>query len=209
MTLETGKKAPAAIAKIRDAIGWEPEATEAALTSLARGYAEASRMEESNAWRNPIDLIALLDDAFAALPAALDAGRARAGHWNGGDALVPVILGDDPSASITALLDALRAGCSPEDLAGLVAYVSSKFSNRLLIVDPDPNGDGDPVDALIAGSVSLVRTSKTAADDTIVGNAGMGGQGILPIPVVYNGWVQKLPPTWKNQLTPSQQNPFP
>jgi YVTN family beta-propeller protein len=92
---------------------------------------------------------------------------------------------------------------------GYYAYVASKFSNRLLIVDPDPNGDGDPADAMIAGSVSLVRTSKTAADDTIVGNAGMGGQGILPIPVVYNGWVQKLPPTWKNQLTPSQQNPFP
>jgi hypothetical protein len=35
----------------------------------------------------------------------------------------------------------------------------------------------------------------------------MGGQGILPIPVVYNGWVQNLPPFWKNQLTPTQQNP--
>jgi hypothetical protein len=92
---------------------------------------------------------------------------------------------------------------------GYYAYVASKFSNRLLIVDPDPNGDGDPADAKIAGSVSLVRTSSTALDDTVIGNAGMGGQGILPIPVVYNGWVQKLPPTWKNQLTPSQQNPFP
>ncbi|MFN8512200.1 MAG: hypothetical protein U0841_06345 [Chloroflexia bacterium] len=44
------------------------EATEAALTSLARGYAEASRMEESNAWRNPIDLIALLDDGLRRPP---------------------------------------------------------------------------------------------------------------------------------------------
>jgi DNA-binding beta-propeller fold protein YncE len=92
---------------------------------------------------------------------------------------------------------------------GYYTYVSSKFSNRLLIVDADPNGDGNPADALIAGSVSLVRTSATAVDDAIVGNAGMGGQGILPIPVVYNGWVQKLPTTWKNQLTPSQLNPFP
>jgi hypothetical protein len=92
---------------------------------------------------------------------------------------------------------------------GYYAYVSSKFSNRLLIVDPDPNSDGNPADAAIAGSVSLVRTSKTSVDDAIVGNAGMGGQGILPIPVVYNGWVQKLPTTWKSQLTPSQLNPFP
>jgi YVTN family beta-propeller protein len=92
---------------------------------------------------------------------------------------------------------------------GYYAYVSSKFSNRLLIVDPDPNGDGDASDAIIAGSVSLVGTSGTATDDRVVGNAGMGGQGILPIPVVYNGWVQKLPTVWKNQLTPAQINPFP
>jgi hypothetical protein len=46
-------------------------------------------------------------------------------------------------------------------------------------------------------------------DDTVVGNAGMGGQGILPIPVVYNGWVQKLPTVWKSLLTSSQLNPHP
>lgn len=92
---------------------------------------------------------------------------------------------------------------------GYYAYVSSKFSNRLLVVDPDPNGDGEPDDAVIAGSVSLVGTASTATDDRVVGNAGMGGQGILPIPVVYNGWVQKLPSQWKSLLTPGQQNPFP
>jgi len=37
----------------------------------------------------------------------------------------------------------------------------------------------------------------------------MGGQGVLPIPVVYNGWVQNLPQAWKDQLTPAQQNPYP
>jgi hypothetical protein len=36
----------------------------------------------------------------------------------------------------------------------------------------------------------------------------MGGQGILPIPVVYNGWVQNLPKEWKDQLTTKQQNPI-
>jgi len=92
---------------------------------------------------------------------------------------------------------------------GYYAYVASKFSNRLLIVDPDPNGDGDAADAAIAGSVSLVRAANTAVDDRVVGNAGMGGQGILPIPIVYNGWVQNLPAAWKGLLTPSQINPYP
>lgn len=92
---------------------------------------------------------------------------------------------------------------------GYYAYVSSKFSNSLIVVDPDPNGDGSAIDAAIVGRVLLVSVAGTAADANIIGNAGMGGQGLLPIPVVYNGWVQKLPQFWKAQLTPSQRNPFP
>ena len=92
---------------------------------------------------------------------------------------------------------------------GYYAYVASKFSNRLLVVDPDPNGDGNPVDAKIAGHVLLTATPATRLDDTIVGNRGMGGQGVLTIPVVYNGWVQNLPQVWRDQLTPSQINPIP
>jgi hypothetical protein len=37
----------------------------------------------------------------------------------------------------------------------------------------------------------------------------MGGQGVLAVPVVYNGWVQNLPAAFKQLLTPSQLNPFP
>jgi YVTN family beta-propeller protein len=92
---------------------------------------------------------------------------------------------------------------------GYYAYVASKFSNRLLVVDPDPNGDGNSADAVIAGQALLVAKSTTKLDDAIVGNRGMGGQGILPIPVIYNGWVQKLPAVWRDQLTPSQINPIP
>lgn len=91
---------------------------------------------------------------------------------------------------------------------GYYAYVASKFSNRMLVVDPDPNGDGDPSDAKIVGKVGLFAASTTQRDDTIKGNPGMGGQGILPIPVVYNGWVQNLPTFWSNQLTSAQRDPI-
>ncbi|MDV6344688.1 copper oxidase [Nitrosomonas sp. Is37] len=91
---------------------------------------------------------------------------------------------------------------------GYYAYVASKFSNRLLIVDPDPNNDGDPSDAMIAGQVGLFAAGATKLDDTIKGNPGMGGQGVLPIPVVYNGWVQNLPASWSDQLTPAQRDPI-
>jgi len=90
---------------------------------------------------------------------------------------------------------------------GYYAYVASKFSNRLLVVDPDPNGDGNPSDAVIAGKVGLFASAGTQQDATITANPGMGGQGVLPIPIVYNGWVQNLPAIWKSQLTAAQQNP--
>lgn len=91
---------------------------------------------------------------------------------------------------------------------GYYAYVTSKFSNRMLVIDPDPNGDGDPSDAKIVGKVGLFTTNTTVKDDTIKANPGMGGQGILPIPLVYNGWVQNLPAAWRNQLTAAQQDPI-
>jgi DNA-binding beta-propeller fold protein YncE len=92
---------------------------------------------------------------------------------------------------------------------GYYAYVSSKFSNRLIVVDPDPNHDGDPSDAAIAGSVVLVAGPHTRMDDHVTAYAGMGGQGVLPIPLVYHGWVQNLPPRWKARLTADQLKPFP
>jgi DNA-binding beta-propeller fold protein YncE len=91
---------------------------------------------------------------------------------------------------------------------GYYAFVASKFSNTLLVVDPDPDANGDASDAAVVGRILLVRSAATAADDAIVGNAGQGGQGILPVPVVYNGWVQRLPRFWSDQLTSSQRCPI-
>ncbi|MBI4506092.1 MAG: Rieske 2Fe-2S domain-containing protein [Chloroflexi bacterium] len=105
-----------------DVAGWDD--AETTLACLAPAYANAARMEESNAWRFPVDLVAVLDRAFAALPAALEAGRARLRRWAGRDALVPVLLGEDAAAIADAALAALREGCAPEDLAATVAYAA-------------------------------------------------------------------------------------
>jgi hypothetical protein len=66
----------------------------------------------------------------------------------------------------------------------------------------------DPVN-LIAGWVVLANDNAPVDNDSITGNRGMGPQGVMPIPTVYNGWVQKLPPAWKQQLTKEQRHPFP
>jgi hypothetical protein len=46
---------------------------ELVLSSLAPAYAEADRMEESSRWRDPVDLVEILEGAFERLPAALEA----------------------------------------------------------------------------------------------------------------------------------------
>ena len=101
---------------------------------------------------------------------------------------------------------ACSAGCHGVNFGakkggGYYAYVSSKFSNDLIIVDLSTQA--------IVGRVVLVAGAGTKTDDSVTEYAGMGGQGVLPIPLVYNGWVQNLPNSWKIQLTPAQRNPFP
>ena len=84
---------------------------------------------------------------------------------------------------------------------GYYAYVSSKFSNDLIVVDLATQAE--------VGRIVLVADAGTKSDDSVSDLAGMGGQGVLPIPLVYNGWVQNLPRAWKFQLTKEQRNPFP
>jgi DNA-binding beta-propeller fold protein YncE len=90
---------------------------------------------------------------------------------------------------------------------GYYAYVTSKFANRLIVLDYDPDNDGCVDDAKIVGAVVLAN-NHVAKDDKIIGNKGQGGQGILPVPNVYNGWVQELPVSYKAQLTKEQRNPI-
>jgi hypothetical protein len=70
-----------------DVAGWEN--AEPALSSLVATYAAAERMEESNEWRHPIDLVALLESAFVQLPKALVSGRVRADEWRRRALLAP------------------------------------------------------------------------------------------------------------------------
>src|ERR1700722_6631171 len=117
-----------------DHAGWD--LAEPVLASLARGYATGDRMEESNSWRNPVDLVAILETAFARIPTLKVVEHSS---WSDRDALVAVILGDDPQSVVDAMLDALREGCAPADLAGAVAYAASLRIARF----PTTNEFGD------------------------------------------------------------------
>jgi hypothetical protein len=129
-----------------DQLEWENNKSlvESVLTSLVRRYATAERMEESSSWRHPIDLVTILEKGFKELTVALNDGkRVRAiiqreqkvedkqprQRWNidnpDSDALMPVLLGDDPQSIVNALLEELRQGTTEEELARMVCYASA------------------------------------------------------------------------------------
>jgi nitrite reductase/ring-hydroxylating ferredoxin subunit len=120
-----------------DLAGWER--AEAVLASVPAQIAAAQRMEEENAWRNPIDLVALLEAAFDMLRDAVSEGRARQAEWTGRSALVGAVLGDDPGVGIDALLEALRDGATEVDLASAVSFAAATRIARF----PTSNEFGD------------------------------------------------------------------
>ncbi len=125
-----------------DIAGWEY--AEPVLTSLVRGYARASRMEESNAWRHPVDLIAILEHSFTQLPDAVAQGRGRRGQVDSAEIqeeLAAVLLDDDPQASADALLAALAAGWSEVQLAAAVSYAAGLRVARFHTSNEFPDWD--------------------------------------------------------------------
>jgi nitrite reductase/ring-hydroxylating ferredoxin subunit len=119
-----------------DIAGWER--AETVLASLPAQLAGAERMEEANAWRNPVDLVALLEAAFERLPAALAASRAAV-RWDGRRELVQAVLAEEPGALLEALLGALAAGAQPVELASAVSFAAATRIARF----PTSNEFGD------------------------------------------------------------------
>jgi nitrite reductase/ring-hydroxylating ferredoxin subunit len=106
-----------------DTAGWDR--AEAVLGSLPAQLAGAERMEEANAWRNPVDLVGLLEAAFAELPRALDAGAAGVRTLDRAT-LVETILEDEAAAIVGAILVAVRAGAGAVELASAVSFAAAR-----------------------------------------------------------------------------------
>jgi nitrite reductase/ring-hydroxylating ferredoxin subunit len=120
-----------------DLLGWD--AAESVLASLPAQLAGAERMEEANSWRNPVDLVALLEGAFAELGKAVVAGSRTRGAWQGRSALVETILEGEASEILDALLDALREGATEVELASAVTFAAATRIARF----PTSNEFGD------------------------------------------------------------------
>jgi nitrite reductase/ring-hydroxylating ferredoxin subunit len=105
-----------------DLIGWEYAST--ILPTVAGQMVAARGMEESTPWRQPVDLVGLLDVTFREL-AARFAARSDTAPWRDHAALAHALLADDPKAVVRALEDAIRTGASPVDLGRALAYAAA------------------------------------------------------------------------------------
>jgi nitrite reductase/ring-hydroxylating ferredoxin subunit len=107
-----------------DLIGWDHAPV--ILPSVVDQMVSARGSEESNAWRQPIDLVPLCEAVFADLPQLLTDGRAKRGSWRGHEVLARLLLGDDPAAIVAALKSAIRDGATATDLSRVVAYAAAR-----------------------------------------------------------------------------------
>src|SRR5204863_6571526 len=114
-----------------DIAGWER--AESVLSAMAAPLAFSTRMEESNAWRNPVDLVALLEDAFERLP------EPGPGGWEGRAELVETVLNAEAAEILEALLAALRDGTSAVEVASAVTFAAATRIARF----PTSNEFGD------------------------------------------------------------------
>ena len=120
-----------------DIVDWD--SAESVLASLPSQLAGAERMEEANAWRNPVDLVRLLEDAFAELGQAVETGYSARGAWQGRPALVETILEGEAATILDALLEALREGATEVELASAVTFAAATRIARF----PTSNEFGD------------------------------------------------------------------
>lgn len=153
--------------------------------------------------------------------------------------LLPSIVIIDTEIDEMVLSLACDAGCHGVNFganvddgtgSGYNAYVSSKFSNALIVFDPkdavdaDANADGilDATESAgVVGRVILADDNASANpnyDGTPNGLHGMGGQGVLAIPNPYDGWIEATVTSgnlssemqgWVDQLSNAQKDPYP
>ncbi|MDQ3932054.1 MAG: Rieske 2Fe-2S domain-containing protein, partial [Actinomycetota bacterium] len=109
--------------ELLDHIGWRY--AEEVLPSLVPQLVAARRMEETSAWRHPVDLPALLDDLYAELDALLDSAPRREA-WDGHRELAETILVAEPPEILDAMRELLRVGVTLGALAAAVAYAASR-----------------------------------------------------------------------------------
>jgi len=148
-----------------DLIGWEHAA--AVLPSVVGQLVSAQGAEEATAWRHPIDLVALCEEAaqeIRDLPVGVTSGE----PWSEHVVLAEALLGDDPNAILEALKAALRSGASPLDLSRALAYAAALRVAQFGTANEHP--DWETAHHVFSYSHAVHQTLKRIAADGVVPN---------------------------------------
>ncbi len=108
--------------ELLDHIGWQHAGI--VLTSLVPQMMNASRSEESSAWRHPTDVSDLLFAAYEELPTLWAQGQRAEVPWQREEELVETVLQDDPAATVEALEAAVASGATPDELGAAVTHAA-------------------------------------------------------------------------------------
>jgi nitrite reductase/ring-hydroxylating ferredoxin subunit len=149
-----------------DLIGWKHASV--LLPTIVAQLVSARGAEESTAWRQPVDLVALCDEAASQTAQLFAAGRGLQG-WSNHEALARELLGDDPAMIIDALKTAIRAGAAPADLGQSVAYAAAlrvaRFGNA------NEHGDWETAHHVFTYANALHQMLRRVGADDIDGYA--------------------------------------
>jgi len=154
-----------------DLIGWEH--APAVLPTVVGQMVAARGAEESIAWRQPIDLVALTEMAADEVSQLLRA-RPRVHGWSGHAALGHELLGDDPHTIVEALKMAICAGATAADLGRSLAYAAALRVARFGTANE--HGDWETAHHVLTYANAAHRMLERIAS---AGTDGVGVRGIL------------------------------
>jgi nitrite reductase/ring-hydroxylating ferredoxin subunit len=126
-----------------DHLGWE--AAPAVLPSVVAQTAAASRSEEQGSWRHPYDLAGLVRTAASRLETLGEGAVAGSGVADDHVAAVAweIVDAGEPAAAVGALLDAVAAGLTPEQVGRAVSLAAGLRITRFHV--QNDHGDWDVV----------------------------------------------------------------
>lgn len=151
--------------ELLDHIGWE--AADEVLPTLTAQWAGSRGGEEEGAWRDPVDLVALIQDAEVRLPEALVA-QSEAVEQDPAPGLRALLLGENPAAVVDALIDALASGAAPDRLMREICLAAA----MRLVRFPESNDLGDwfdPVHTFIFAHAVYRSLQRSVSFDTVRG----------------------------------------
>ena len=148
--------------ELLDQIGWDAAPT--LLPTIMPPIAGARGAEEQSSWRNPVDLIGILEETERELPKRLQNGGSNR-HSVRLD-LLDILWSDDPEGIAASLMDEISKGADIRELAKHVCYTAALRLARFPESN-DINDWFDPVHTFSYANAVYQSIGRSVSPDTV------------------------------------------